>query len=84
MRVIIDIPNAFFNGIAGLFAMQSPEDTGVIMAAMEKCQSIDEMELPLEGIDDDNRIRASIASFALAKVIGDKEANNANRNQSFH
>ncbi len=73
MRVIIDIPNAFFNGIAGLFAIQSPEDSDEIMSAMEKCQSIDEMELPLEGIDEDNRIRASIASFALAKVIGDNE-----------
>lgn len=71
MKVIIDIPAVFINGVAGVFAMQCPEDAGVIMDAMEKCQQIDEMELPLEVIDKDNKIKMSFASFALAQVINE-------------
>lgn len=71
MKVIIDIPNTFINGVAGMFAMQSPEDAGEIMAAMEKCQQIDEMELSLDG-KDDNKMKMAIAALALGKVVEGK------------
>lgn len=71
MKVIIDIPDVFINGVAGMFAMKSPEDSGEIMAAMEKCQQIDELELSLDGADD-NKMKMAIAALALGKVVADK------------
>lgn len=71
MKVIIDIPAVFINGVAGVFAMQSPNDAGEIMAAMEKCQQLDEMELSLDG-KDDNQLKMAIAALALAQVCKDK------------
>ena len=71
MKVIIDIPAVFINGVAGMFAMNSPEDSGEIMAAMERCQQIDELELSLDGADD-NKMKMAVAALALGKVITGK------------
>lgn len=71
MKVIIDIPAVFINGVAGMFAMNSPEDSGEIMAAMEKCQQIDELELSLDGADD-NKMKMAVAALALGKVVAGK------------
>jgi len=68
MKVIIDIPNIIINGVAGMFAMQLPNDSGEIMAAMEKCQQIDELEVDLDG-DDVNNVKMAIASVVLVQEI---------------
>lgn len=71
MKVIIDIPNIIINGVAGMFAIQSPADSGEIMAAMEKCQQIDELEVVLDG-DDVSNVKMAIASVALVQVMKNK------------
>lgn len=70
MKVIIEIPDAMFNGIAGLFTMMSPDDSSDIMSAMEKCHETDELALTLDSNEEQhNKIKASVATLAFTQVL---------------
>lgn len=70
MKVIIEIPDAMLNGVAGLFTMMSPDDSSEIMSAMDKCHETDKLELSLDSNDEQHtKIKASIATLAFTQVL---------------
>lgn len=67
MKVIIDVPNIMFNGVAAMLTVQAPEESKNILDAMERCQETEKIELQLKG-KEGKQLELAVASLALIQM----------------
>ena len=83
MKVIIEIPDAMFNGVAGLFTMLSPKDSDEVLSAMEQCHKTEELVLQLDDNEETHvKVKSSVAVMAFTQVITNITSNDTAKHQT--